>query len=48
MHNQVKFLSEQLRALQGEVDSKEMTIQKIMLDKSEYAKKFDLLEIQNG
>jgi len=48
VHNQVKFLSEQLRALQGEVDSKEMTIQKIMLDKSEYAKKFDLLEIQNG
>ena len=34
--------------MQEEVEAKEMTIQKILNEKTEYAKKFDQLEIQNG
>ena len=48
LQDQVAFLTEQLKKMQQDLEEKELTIQRIMIEKRTYARKFDELEAQNN
>ena len=48
LQDQVAFLTEQLKKMQQDLEEKELTIQRIMMEKRTYARKFDELEAQNN